>query len=121
MLKVYEDLTRDELLLKCVSGRTQNPNESLHAKLWAKAPKHKFFGKNRIDALAALVVSEHSMRYASCDLMNHLDPKEKTPSSYMQARNRESQRKQIAEGNKLSKRRCHRPVSPDMDCEPGAH
>ena len=121
VLKVYEDLTRDELLLKCVSGRTQNPNESLHAKLWAKAPKHKFFGKNRIDALAALVVSEHNMGYDNCDLMNHLDPKEKTPSSYMQARNRESQRKQIAERKKLSKKRCHRPVSPDMDYEPGAH
>ena len=88
MLKVYEDLTRDELLLKCVSGRTQNPNESLHAKLWAKAPKHKFFGKNRIDTLAAMVVSEHNMGFDNCDLMNHLDPREKTPSSYMQARNR---------------------------------
>lgn len=33
---VYEDLTIPDLLKRCPKDRTQNPNESLHSKIWSK-------------------------------------------------------------------------------------
>ncbi|KAK8384226.1 hypothetical protein O3P69_009164 [Scylla paramamosain] len=39
---VYRDLTAPHLLQRCLRGRTQNPNESLHSKVWQKCPKVKF-------------------------------------------------------------------------------
>lgn len=37
---VFNSLSEPQLL----NGWTQNPNESLHARLWMKFPKHKFCG-----------------------------------------------------------------------------
>lgn len=45
---VYRDLASPALLQKCLSGRTQNPNESLHSKVWRKASKDKNAGLHRI-------------------------------------------------------------------------
>ena len=41
VLRVYLDLTSTELLSRCVKKRTQNPNESLHSKLWRRCLKIK--------------------------------------------------------------------------------
>lgn len=37
--KIYEDLSRDELLQRCLGGFTQNANESVNALIWKIAPK----------------------------------------------------------------------------------
>ncbi|GAB0098331.1 hypothetical protein DMENIID0001_140500 [Sergentomyia squamirostris] len=37
---VYEALTDDNLLERCLGGFTQNNNESFHASIWKLAPKH---------------------------------------------------------------------------------
>ncbi|ROT82000.1 hypothetical protein C7M84_024854 [Penaeus vannamei] len=42
---VYEDLTKDDLLSRCLPEYTQNPNESLQSKVWRKCSKSKFAGK----------------------------------------------------------------------------
>lgn len=34
VLKIYQELTEDNLLSRCLLGKTQNPNESLHSKIW---------------------------------------------------------------------------------------
>ena len=41
VLRVYLNLTSTELLSRCVKKRTQNPNESLHSKLWRRCLKIK--------------------------------------------------------------------------------
>ena len=41
---IFEELSTDELLLKCLHGQTQNANESLNNMVWLKCPK-RFFGK----------------------------------------------------------------------------
>ena len=38
------DLSKDELLAKCLHGETQNNNESLNM-IWAKCPKNVFVTK----------------------------------------------------------------------------
>ena len=39
---VFTDLSKEDLLLKCVGGYTQNPNESLNAMIWKNVPKTIF-------------------------------------------------------------------------------
>ena len=51
---VYEDLSEDELLIRCLGGHTQNNNESLNQLMWKIAPK-KWFGSNHIVEIAAYV------------------------------------------------------------------
>ncbi|XP_070175731.1 uncharacterized protein [Littorina saxatilis] len=45
---VYQRLTEDQLLQRCVSGKTQNSNECLHSSVWVRCPKDKFACKNRV-------------------------------------------------------------------------
>jgi hypothetical protein len=122
VLSVYADLTKDELLEKCLAGRTQNPNESLHQKVWAKLPKHKQFGLARVESLVALTVSEHNMGYEQSDVMSRLFPEDvKTESARKQQKTKDSLRMSSASQVKQSKKRCNRPVSQDEDYGPGEH
>ena len=36
---IFLDLSKDELLAKCLHGEAQNNNESLNNMIWAKCPK----------------------------------------------------------------------------------
>ena len=38
------DLSRDDLLLKCLHGKTQNANESFNGTIWNRVPKHTYVG-----------------------------------------------------------------------------
>ncbi|CAH2105036.1 unnamed protein product [Euphydryas editha] len=42
---IYDDLTKQELLERCLGGNTQNNNESFNNCVWSMAPKHIFCGK----------------------------------------------------------------------------
>ncbi|KAI8773177.1 hypothetical protein BgiBS90_025595 [Biomphalaria glabrata] len=55
---IYERLTSDILLERCLGGMTQNANESIHSKIWARCPKQTFLGKKRVEIGTALAVSE---------------------------------------------------------------
>ncbi|KAJ4449706.1 hypothetical protein ANN_01110 [Periplaneta americana] len=39
---IFRDLARDDLLSKCLHGKTQNPNESFHHVIWERVPKTVF-------------------------------------------------------------------------------
>ena len=39
ILPVYTDLTKPELLVKCLHGKTQNANESFNGMIWNRVPK----------------------------------------------------------------------------------
>lgn len=41
---IFKDLAQQDLLKKCLHGRTQNPNESLHNVIWSRIPKTVFVG-----------------------------------------------------------------------------
>ena len=42
--ETLEELTKDELLQKCLHGKTQNQNESLNAMIWNRVPKGTYVG-----------------------------------------------------------------------------
>ena len=43
---VYQDLSKTELLEKCLHGKTQNANESFHGTIWNRIHKTCHVGKN---------------------------------------------------------------------------
>jgi hypothetical protein len=45
IIPVYQRLASDELLKRCLRGKTQNANESLHSVIWRKCGKDTFVGK----------------------------------------------------------------------------
>ena len=46
---VYEELSKDDLLTRCIGGFTQNSNESFNSTVWAMAPKSISSGKIVLD------------------------------------------------------------------------
>lgn len=49
---IYEDLTSNDLLERCLGNNTQNNNESLNNCVWNFVPKHTFAGKIIMDIAA---------------------------------------------------------------------
>jgi hypothetical protein len=57
---VYFDLTAPALLARCLSKRTQNPNESLHSKLWLRCFKVKNAQLHRVMFAASDTMMLHN-------------------------------------------------------------
>ncbi|KAH9363325.1 hypothetical protein HPB48_006431 [Haemaphysalis longicornis] len=56
LLPVYERLSDEKLLQRCLQGKTQNSNESLHSMIWALAPKEKHASLFTVQAAVAEAV-----------------------------------------------------------------
>ena len=55
---VYTHLADKSLLERCLKGKTQNPNKSLHSKIWAKCPKTEFVGQQWVLSATCAAVAE---------------------------------------------------------------
>ena len=55
---IYVRLGHPDLLRRCLRGATQNNNESLHSKIWAKCPKTGFVGLERVASAACSAIAE---------------------------------------------------------------
>lgn len=53
---VYKELSRKDLLNRCLGGFTQNSNENFNSVVWAIAPKQYFSGKIVLDILVDIAV-----------------------------------------------------------------
>ncbi|KAK3869589.1 hypothetical protein Pcinc_025112 [Petrolisthes cinctipes] len=69
---VYQDLTRHDLLERCMKGRTQNVNESFHSKLWKKCVKVKFHGSKKVEFAFKMAALEHNCGYKSGTLLDKI-------------------------------------------------
>ena len=49
---VYVRLSDEKLLKRCLPGRTQNPNECINSLVWIQCPKHRWFGRKRVEMTA---------------------------------------------------------------------
>lgn len=59
--EIYDDLTDEKLLKRCLGKNTQNNNESFNKTIWQFAPKHIYHGKEVIELsawLAAIIYNE---------------------------------------------------------------
>ena len=57
---VYVRLSDRDLLSRCLRSVTQNRNEFLHAKVWAKCPKTGIVGLQRVLLVTCLAVAEYN-------------------------------------------------------------
>ena len=48
--KIFQDLSSDELLSRCLEGTTQNPNEAFNQLVWQRCPKQTFVSKNVLES-----------------------------------------------------------------------
>lgn len=69
---VYERLTNESLLGRCLKGKTQNPNESLHSRVWRLCPKSKNLGKVTLEFAVAQAVINYNIGYKAGYLGNEL-------------------------------------------------
>ena len=67
--QIFESLTKEDLLKKCVKGRTQNVNEAFNCKIWAKCPKVRLHGKDMATCAYHLAALEHNIGYAASSLI----------------------------------------------------
>ncbi|KAK8748456.1 hypothetical protein OTU49_016156, partial [Cherax quadricarinatus] len=60
---IYKDLTRDEMMERCIQGRTQNCNESLHKRIWSYCNKALFKNKWQVDFATSNAIAEYNAGY----------------------------------------------------------
>lgn len=59
--RVYERLTTDEIMKRCLRGLTQNPKESVQSRLWRYCTKHTNATKKRLDFAVAQANSDYDV------------------------------------------------------------
>lgn len=78
---VYERLTNEKLMSRCLMGMTQNANESFHSVVWTYCPKHIFVGAKRVAIATALAVANFNrgskgmldfVKAVGCSLSNNM-------------------------------------------------
>lgn len=65
LIPIYEDLSREDLLTRCLGGHTQNSNESLNSTIWRLAPKHLNSGIKIIEIGSFIAASVFNEGYSS--------------------------------------------------------
>lgn len=60
---VYDHLTTDEMMNKCMKGMTQNRNEHLHSRIWKITPKHRNASPRMVKFAAATAVATYNAGY----------------------------------------------------------
>jgi len=55
---IFQELSSDELLSKCLQGKTQNANESLNNLIWRKCPKNVFVQRDTLECAVNSAVIE---------------------------------------------------------------
>lgn len=68
---LYERPTTDEMITKCLKGRTQNCNEHLHSRIWRIYFKQRNDSKRMVDFAAATAVCNY-VGYLSSDITDRL-------------------------------------------------
>ncbi|GFS86200.1 uncharacterized protein TNCV_660851 [Trichonephila clavipes] len=63
IMPVYQRLASDTILERCVAGKTQNSNESLHSCIWRKCPKEVIVSKRRLEIAVTDAIEKHNLGY----------------------------------------------------------
>lgn len=62
---IFTRLSKDDLLIRCLKGITQNQNEAANGVLWSKCPKTKFCGARRVRISACETIAAFNTGAAS--------------------------------------------------------
>ena len=70
--EVYKSLTTEQLMGRCLKGRTQNANESVHSKLLSKKLKTKFCGLPSRQHAARTTVAQHNFNFEQGNVITQM-------------------------------------------------
>lgn len=74
LLPIYQNLSKDDLLERCLGGHTQNANESFNATVWRLSPKHLHCGLKVVEISAYIAAGIFNEGYTSVlKIMNLLN------------------------------------------------
>lgn len=94
---IYEELTNQDLLTRCIGGYTQNNNESFNSTVWTLAPKNISSGKTVLDVATEIAVCVFNDGFSSIlHIMEAMDL-EIGPNSYEMCMEIDKQRIKLAE------------------------
>ena len=71
IIPIFQRLAADLLLDRCLLGRTQNANESLHHMIWEHCPKTTFVSKRKVTLAVCMAVSKYNFGCATTELSKH--------------------------------------------------
>ena len=92
ILAIYLDLTRTDLLRRCLKGKTQNPNESFHSKM-NKLSKTKFVSLPTARYSIAEAVFQHNNGYERSAIASQYVP---STIQYLKKMDKERTRKSLS-------------------------
>ncbi|XP_025159029.1 uncharacterized protein LOC105189804 isoform X2 [Harpegnathos saltator] len=61
---IYEDLSNDNLLMRCLGGYIQNSNESFNSTIWLITPKHLNSGQKIVEIAAYMAAGQQCKMFA---------------------------------------------------------
>ncbi|XP_069159967.1 uncharacterized protein [Procambarus clarkii] len=93
VLKIYYNLVSEDNMTKCLKGKTQNPNESLHQRVWKLAPKHQFVSRVMVEFAMAMTAVNYNAGYVMGSLNNLLGlPQSDVRDWYLNKKDKDMQR-----------------------------
>lgn len=78
---MFLSVTKDDLLVKCLMEKTQNPNEALHSKIWATLHKTKFYGLEIVQLASTDTDLKHNFGYRRVDMMKEVGFGDSSPTT----------------------------------------
>ena len=100
----------DELLKRCLKGKTQNPNESFHEQVWSRLPKTKSYLYPTVKNGTAQIIVEHNLAFHTPSVIKHMGfdvtPSD-APGRVKQRQTKERKRQSITKSKKKSSRGQH--------------
>ena len=71
---IYKELSKVDLLIKCLGGHTQNANESFNSTVWRLCPKHLHSGNKIVETAAFIAAGTfnegHAAIFLVMDMLN---------------------------------------------------
>lgn len=72
MIPLYTRLSTDDLLTRCLAGRTQNANEALHNVIWSKCSKRVYTSKIKLELGLFEAISFYNTGYLKLLILKQL-------------------------------------------------
>jgi len=94
---IYEELSSDDLLTRCIGGFTQNSNESFNSTVWALAPKSISSGKIVLDIATNIAVCVYNDGFSSIMHIMDVMGMKIGPNNYNMCLEVDAQRIKLAE------------------------
>ena len=71
---IFQDLSKEELLSKCLNGQTQNTNEALNAIKWTRCPENIFVGRRTLEMeVNSVILNFNDGSKGLLDVLNYFD------------------------------------------------